>query len=137
MFKLVKILNSKSGAPEIITMPFSEHSSIEAGNLCFLGCGMVSNGRFEYDDMLFIPVETLPVKSGKNFVRGYIVTSDMIFETEIHGDHDSFSVGDSISHHIHTTGVVDSVDATEGNEAKIISKEDVDKTGKVRIVLKW
>ena len=137
MFKLVKLINSRTGVPEITTMPIFQAESYTANCLYFIGSGILSPSSYEGDDIKFIPVESIAANKGATSIRGFIVTSDMVFETDIYGDPSEFGVGDSISARTNSKGIIDSVEATEGHDAKIISKEDVKKNGKVRVVLKW
>lgn len=80
MFKLVKLLNGKHCAPEIVEVRAFEPFNYIAGNMYFFETGALVK---EEGDKKFIPIESLPAKSGRENIKGFFVTEDMIFEVDL------------------------------------------------------
>jgi len=83
MFKLVKLLNGKHCAPEIVEVRAFEPFNYVAGNMYFFRSGALVKELNEKGDKKFIPIESLPAKSGRETIKGFFVTEDMIFEVDL------------------------------------------------------
>lgn len=137
MFKLVKINGSKTNVPEITTFKIDGSASYKAGAIYFINNGTLSTEQAFSYDIKFIPIETIPENSGKTIIHGFIVNSDMVFETEICSLSDSVQVGDLISACFNDPDSITHVEDALGEEALLLCKDGVEKTNKVLVALKW
>lgn len=133
MFKLIKILNSKSNAPEIISVPIDETQPIAAHALYFMRDGKLITQDPEEENIKFMPIESVPSNSGKKSVRGFIITEDMIFEAKVFGLYEDLAVGDGICVHTNDDGVIDCLEPLFGRDARIIYDAMYASTGKIFI----
>lgn len=84
MFKLVKLLNGKHCAPEIVEVRAFEPFNYIAGNMYFFETGCLIKEMVDgYDNKKFVPIESLPANSGRENIKGFFVTEDMIFEVDL------------------------------------------------------
>jgi hypothetical protein len=137
MFKLVKIRGARTSIPEIVSYNIDQFSSYEAGAFYYISNDTVSTD-FTYEhDLKFIPIETIPKNSGRTTVRGFIVTPEMVFETKICNYQGDVGLGDLLSTCDHADVSSVHVEGSIGESALLLSKDGVEKTGKVLVALKW
>ena len=137
MFKLVKINGARINVPETFVIDIDGTTPYTAGCLYFIAYGGISNQPYEEGSFKFIPLETIPKNSGIKKLRGFIVNSDMIFETEIAGGTLNVGLGDIIAACKNSDGDMDSVDSLHGSDAKLISKDSALIDRKVLVALEW
>ena len=137
MFKLVKINGSKSNVPEITTFNIDGTTPYKAGALYFINDGTLSTEQAFTHDIKFIPIESIPENSGKTIIRGYIVNADMVFEAGVCSLSDSIQVGDLISVCFDDPEAITHLEGASGEDALLLCKDGVEKTGKVLVALKW
>ena len=137
MFKLTKIIGARTNVPEPTYINIDGKTPYNANCYYFFAEGQIATYPVNDDDLKFIPLETVPANSGKTKLLGYFVTSSMIFETEIYGDHNAVKVGDTLMPHFDETKHLCGVDAEDGVDAKLISKNEVETSNKVLVVLAW
>ena len=135
MFKLIKIRGSRTNVPETEIVPIGS-SSYVAGTLCYIADSIVSTSPLSENDVKFIPLESVNEESGRKTIRGYIVNEDMVFETEIYGNHESVSVGMRICTQTDDNDNIVGVYAAEGSDAILLNKDDVKNGKKVLVALK-
>lgn len=134
MFKLLKILNSKSSAPEIISVPTEDSINYTASFLYYIENGRLMTSDHAGVHLKFIPIESTAKNSGIKSIRGFIVTSDMIFDATVFGEYIDFGVGDNLSLFTNDDGHIEGVEALEGQDVKVISDAAFESTGKISIM---
>lgn len=83
MFKLVKMLNGKHCAPEIVEVKILSAFDYKAGAMYFFETGALVKEFNEKDDKKFIAIESLPKNSGKETIKGFFVNENMVFEADV------------------------------------------------------
>lgn len=137
MFRVVKITDSNTTVPSTITIPINLYSDFKAGCVYYLAQGLPSSSPYSYDDLKFIPTETVTEDDNKTFLCGYIVTDGMIFETDVKNYTAELCVGDKLEFS-KTSDHIDGVKYVEGSDAKIICQDpSLIEKGKIWVVLKW
>ncbi len=137
MFKLIKIIGARTNVPEPTYVHIDGKNQYTAGSFYFFSQGKVENYPTNEDDLKFIPLESVPENSGKTKLLGYFVTEGMIFETDIYKDYTAVNVGDTIIAHLDSEDSLSGVEAEDGSDAKLISKDEAATRKKVLVALKW
>ena len=137
MFKLIKINGARTNVPEPITFNASSDQTYLAGALYFLSEGSVSTSPASDIDLKFIPLETVEAGSGKTTVCGYIVTENMVFETDVYNDQTKAKVGSTLSAYADDNGQLVGVSSEAGYDAVVISRDEAKTKRKVLVALKW
>ena len=137
MFKLVKIKDSRTNVPEPEIFETSGVDEFIPGLVYYItktGISMNSSGD---DNTKIIPLEYIPADSGIKRLRGYIVTEDMVFETDIYGDTSGVKVGKRVCGYVDAETRLIGVDAYEGTEAMILNTTSMKDERKVLVALKF
>ncbi len=137
MFKLIKITNGRTNVPEPVKTKTSGQIDYVAGCIYYLAQNDVNPTPATEDDLMFIPLENVYKSERKKYITGYIVTEGMVFETEIKNDHTLVGVGDTICLFTDSSGQTVCVEATYGEEAKILNMDNAADSKKVLVALKW
>lgn len=137
MFKLIKITNGRTNVPEPVKMKISGQIDYLAGCVYYLAENDIHQSPVTEDDLMFIPLENIYMNGGKTHITGYIVTEGMVFETDIKNDYTLVGVGDTICLFVDSAGQTVCVEATLGEEAKILNMDTVADNRKVLVALKW
>ena len=85
MFKLIKISNSASAAPELVELPRPKHQGLIQGIAYEYAYNQFSGFDFDHTSQglcVFIPNETVEANDPKPTVKGFFATANMIFECD-------------------------------------------------------
>ena len=137
MLKLIKIQGARTNVPEITVVNIDETKEYLAKSLYFVNNGIVSQEPSSIYDIKFIPIETIRKNSGKTTIRGYIVTSEMIFESDGYVVLDEIPVGRTISYRYDIEGHIVGVEDMEAEDALLLCKDEMETAQKVLVALKW
>ena len=137
MFKLIKIVGARTNVPEPVSLHIDGVEEYFAGSCYFYTEGIVSNYLAKEDDIKFVPLESVPKNSGKTKITGYFVNENMVFETEIYGDHTAVKVGDTLLGYVNDDNNISAVAAETGYDVKLLSLDEAATTHKVLVALKW
>ena len=137
MFKLVKINGARTNVPETITFAVKNTENYLTGCLYYVNNDYVSSTPSSEDDLKFIPLETVKAGSGKKKICGYVVTDNMVFETDIYNDYTSAKVGSALLAYTDDDGHLVGVDSESGYDAMLLSKDEAKSRKKVLVALKW
>ena len=137
MFKLVKMLNGKYCAPEIVEVKMVRTFPYFAGAMYFYESGSLVRDMPGGDHIKkFIPIESLPMNSGKGTIKGFFVSEDMIFEADVEEDEEiidtTFTYDCYYGDEDHCIGVSTSM----GSFATILDASEQRTRGKVLVYFK-
>ena len=94
MLKLKKIINSKTSAPELVTIEIPCDYIYAAGAVySFYGGELINDLE---GNMMFIPIESYDGMSDKTTLTGYFVTPDMVFEADYYPKSLNITYGEHI-----------------------------------------
>jgi hypothetical protein len=137
MFKLVKILGSRTNVPDICEIP------IDGVAKCMKDCpyylvdgALTAIATNTKERLVFIPIEDIPANSGRKKVKGYYVTPDMIFEAQYSEDPALSCLGETASYFTDNEANI-GVGTIEGSDLKIVNIDSLYITGLVHVVLRW
>ena len=137
MFKLIKIMGAGSNVPEPIKFPIDGVRSYNKGYLFSVVDGRLTTLNDNKMNRRFIVLESIPENSGRDFIWGYYVTDNMVFEVDLCNP-EYYPVGTSMMFHEDDLDLgIDNLDNATGDDALIIEENHPDITGKVIVVLKW
>ncbi len=137
MFKLIKILGGRTNVPEIISLRAEEYTEYRANCVYYLAEGIVNTTCYSGSDPIFIPIENIAADDHKPYVRGYFVSEEMIFETNMAGELGEVGVGSFVAPNIDESEITVGVTSDAGYFAVIVSMDEVLDDGKVLIRFKW
>ena len=137
MFKLIQIKGARTNVPEPTFYDIDGKTAYLAGAMYFIGEGKISNEPASDIDLRFIPLETVKANSGKTKICGYIVTENMVFETDIYNDLASAKIGNVLLGYTDSDGNIVGVDSESGYDAMLLDKTNAKNTNKVLVALKW
>ena len=87
---------------------------------------------------MFIPLKDCTTTEKNNLVTGYIVSEEMLFETDAPPiGEEPLVAGSSYSYLLDSDSVVVGMQELHGNDIKLINTDSIDTTGKITVVLKW
>ena len=137
MFKLIKILGAGNNVPEPIKFPIDGTRAYDKGFIFFIIDGVLTTRSTDKTNRKVILLESIPANSGRDFVWGYYVTDNMVFEVDLCWP-DYFPVGSCLSFHEDDVDLgIDNLDNCPGEDALVIEDNHSDHTGKVIVTLKW
>lgn len=137
MFKLVKITGARTNVPEPTILTIDGNSTFLAGAIYYVNEDTVSTSPASEVDLKFIPLETVKAGSGKKKICGYIVTANMVFETDLYNDLTKAKVGNTLLAYADDDGHLTGVDSEPGYDAMLLSKDEANTKNKVLVALKW
>ncbi len=137
MIKLIKIMGAGSNVPEPVKFPIDGKRSYNKGTLFFAVDGTLTTTYSDKTDRKFILLESIPENSGRDFIWGYYVTDNMVFEIDLCYP-EYFAVGKSLAFHENNPEEgIDNSDNADGDDLLVVEDADPAKTGKVIAVFKW
>lgn len=137
MFKLIKMIGTRTNVPEMTKVKIDPEISYREGCVYYIVYGKLATSYNETSDLLFIPIESIPAGSDKTHITGFIVTDDMVFETTIEGDLPVISDGSTICYKEDTDGTKCGTLAEFGEDIKLLNSDTALADGKVLVALKW
>ncbi len=138
MFKLIKMTGSGSNIPEPVKFPVQPYKQILKGGVYYVVNRELSSTPNSDNCPKFIPLQDLPEGHGRNYVWGYYVTDNMIFEADVYDKTSYFFVGDIIPLRETMSNIgFDTVDSDVGEDAIVIATNNSQITGKVIVALEW
>lgn len=138
MFKLIKIMGAGSNVPEPIKFPVDGVRSYEKGRVFFLSDGQPTTSvGVDKTNRRVVLLESIPANSGRDFIWGYLVTDNMVFEADLCYP-EYYPVGTCMAFHEEDMNFgYDGIDNMIGEDALIVEDNDSARTGKVIVTLKW
>ena len=137
MFKLIKIKNGKTNVPELIKVKNGGMIDYTAGCVYYLTEGNVATNKLNDYNPIFIPVESVKMSEEKFNITGYIVTENMVFETDMKTEYYLADVGDAVNFVKDDDGNNVCVGGEKGNQALLLNVDNARQNGKVLVALKW
>ena len=137
MIKLIKIMGAGSNVPEPVKFPIDGKRSYTKGTLFFAVDGTLTTTYSDKTDRKFVLLESIPENSGRDFIWGYYVTDNMVFEIDLCYP-EFYAVGTSLGYYEKDVQVgIDKADNAVGSDLLVVEDADPAKTGKVIAVFKW
>ncbi|MBE6644630.1 MAG: hypothetical protein E7612_04530 [Ruminococcaceae bacterium] len=137
MFKLIKITGARTNVPETVSAKIDGTTAYSAGCVYYLGDGQLSKSPLTSYDLKFIALESVAENSGKTKISGYLVTDNMVFETDVYNDVNSIKVGNMLAGYLNTDGDVIGADSIEGLDAVVLNADEARTKHKILVALKW
>ena len=113
MFKLKKILGARNNNPEIVEIDVVVAADCIPGRLYIFNGDNLCLHNGTKSNVVFIPIEYAPGDYTQRRIRGYYVSSNMIFETKVHGETSGCYCGNTYKAHINDMDMPESVDGIE------------------------
>ena len=82
MFKLIKIAEGGACTPEIMSMPVYNNITYKIGTVAFFESGRLTYTRSNNNSPIFYILENVTEGSGKEYIKVYPITPNMIFEAD-------------------------------------------------------
>ena len=137
MFKLIKIAGARTNVPEPVTLTIDGTTSYTAGCIYYIGDSQLSNTPFTSYDLKFIPLESVAKNSGKTKISGYIITENMVFETDAYNDYTSIKVGNMLAGYLNSDNEMCGADSIEGLDMIVLNTDEARTKHKILVALKW
>ena len=137
MFKLIKMIGTRTNVPELTKAKIDPEVSYREGCVYYIVSGVLSTSYNDSTDIIFIPVESIPKGSEKTHITGFIATDDMVFETKAEGDTLILSAGSIISYKEEDDGTKYAVSAEFGEDVKVLNNDTTSVDGKILVALRW
>ena len=131
MFKLKKILGARCNAPEIVEITIQLSCDVHAGKIYTFATQVITNHDGTERLVAFIPIEDVYGYGEVKKIKGYYVTSNMIFEGKFFGNITFVAPGICVGAHLDDNDLIDGVSSGSGTFAFIVSTDEYEKTGNV------
>ena len=137
MIKLAKIMGAGNNVPEPVKFPIDGIRSYQKGTLFFAVNGTLTTTYSDKTDRKFVLLESIPENSGRDFIWGYYVTDNMVFEIDLCYP-EYYPVGQSLAYHeSEPEEGIGRADNAEGSDLLVIEDNNSATSGKVIAVFKW
>ena len=134
MLKLVKILNSRTNVPEPIIVNCNGADEFVKGSLYYMGETEIKKSSSTTFDTPIIALESIPQRSGKKTLLCYVVTPDMVFETDFYPtENNKIYHGDILDYMTDDNDSIIGVTDVGGQEARVFALPD--DNGKILITI--
>ena len=127
MFRLRKIIGSRTNVPEIHTLPADTDSVHKENCVEYLVNGKLNPVNIENKGARYVCLESCQIPSKPN-LPAYKITPDMVFEADFNGDPAAIVLGGKYS--TDTSGTVTS---TPGEEVVILDSREAESKGTVMV----
>ncbi len=127
MFKLKKILNgSRINVPETVKIQINSGEKIDKGSLYYVTTDGITKTKpaANIRSYKIIALESAPEDMAEEFIKCFIVTEDMVFESKIEGDANDLYTGQYVAFAASSGGYT-KIYANEGSDALVLSTEEL------------
>ena len=131
MFKLLKILGARCNAPEIVEVEVELDAECFPGRFYTIEGGKLKNNDGSTNCAIFVPIQYYGELFSTEKIKGYFVTSDMVFEGDLLGGLETVRAGSKLSANINESEVVDGVLSVAGDFAYAVDIKEYEKSGKI------